>query len=202
MLVQKVRYSTDFQIINIPYDDDSLYISPDKKWISGVCDSNVDLYDGETVYLSNDIQDLECVAHTESVEREGYVLIKKSVKLYETKLVNFDGQEQTIHFINYKGRNFYEDLSSLANVGSSSPMNTITMYQGDDIRKKIQITDKDYVDVEEIIYIENEQFEYNGKIYLNHEDFNLETTKANGYGNFVQNIILEDGNIGCLLYHI
>lgn len=197
MLTYKVRGESKFIPINIPYDDDSLYVSPDKTWISGTCDTSAELFDEQVVYLSNGEQFIEATAYTENVLRQGYVIIKESVKVYTSEQYNFDGSPMEIHYIKYNGRYFFEDLSGTANVSEgTTPTGQITMFINDNIRKPVEVGDKEYADIETIIYIEDESFEYDGQTYTNGEDFNLEATEANGYPNFVQQIYFDNGNIG------
>lgn len=197
MLTYKIKGTSKFVPINIPYDDDTLYVSPDKTWISGTCDLSAEMFDEQTVYISNGTQFIESTAYTENVLRQGYVIVKESSKVYKTTKYNFDGDEMEIHYIRYNNRYFFEDLSGISNIdGNVSPTGEITMFKNDTIRKPVEVSDKEYADVETILYIENGAFTYKGKIYSNDEDFNLEPTIKNHYNDFIQTIYFDDGNIG------
>ena len=82
MLRYKVKGVTNTDWINVPFDDDSLFISTDKSWMSGVCNASFELIDSEKVILSNGEQSIDATVSCVNVKRQGYVIIKESYKLY------------------------------------------------------------------------------------------------------------------------
>ena len=199
MLRYKVKGVTDTYLSNIPFDDDSLFISTDKTWISGVCDASYELIDGEKVTLSNGEQSINANLSCINVKRQGYVVVNESYKLYAYETADFEGNPIKVHYIKYKNRYFFQDSNIEANLdGSSQLVPEITLYNNDNIRKPIDINGyPQNVTVKNIIYIENGKFEYNGITYENDVDFDLECTVANGYDeNYTKEVYFDDGNIG------
>ena len=213
MLRYKVRLNTELSTLDIPFDEDSLYISDGKDWISGVCDSHYELLDEERVHLTNGSQTLYGVAKCENMLRQGYVIVKENVALQSFETSLFDSTATTtVHYIYYNNRYFFEDISSYTNiegVGNPTLLGTITMYENDSIRKPVQLKGNggdylQYVQVERVIYIDDAKFEYEGLIYQEGIDFELSCTQENGFEEgYTQEIIFDDFTSGtCYVYEI
>ena len=200
MLRYKVKGVTNTDWINVPFDDDSLFISTDKSWMSGVCNASFELIDSEKVILSNGEQSIDATVSCVNVKRQGYVIIKESYKLYSYETSDFNGSTINVHYIKYKNRYFFQDSNIDANLdGNSSLVDKITLYNNDG-KSGNSINISGYpqnVTVENVIYIENGKFEYNGITYENDVDFDLECTIANGYDEkYTQEVYFDDGKIG------
>lgn len=193
----------NFQEIDIQ----DITVAPNKSFISGYCDEDYNIGNNKSIYLwrrdilnndnaednsiikcgNNDL--MQYPLYAKNVTIQGKVTFQTRLKVYTETVYDLSYNERTYKYVIYHGYIIPNNIPFGINTSSSSTINitnNTSIFQ--EIQGKLANSD-DYITIEnDYVYIENNEFVYNGITYKANEDFYLLSELTN------QSIIATDGN--------